>query len=474
MFGFRSLFFKIFISFWLTMALIIGALNLMFRLSNMESLPERATKGAFGEALTLYAEQAARVYELEGSKGLSDLARRSARESTSEIYLFDANGKPLGSQPPEIVMNVVRDVVKNGPPERPLPLFVPGVARSVWARPVTSPDGTRFIFAARFSRPGSPPPFLSYQRIAVAILIVGLVCYLLGLYLTSPLKKLQSTVKSFAEGNLNVRVSPELGNRGDELADLGREFDHMAERIEALISSQKRLLADISHELRSPLARLSVALELARKNIVDGRPAPALDRIEQESDRMNQLVGQLLTLTRLESGAERVPPETVSLEDLLQQVIDDADFEAKSVGKRVHAIHMDQCRVKGSSELLRSAVENVIRNAIRYTSEGTAVEVSLNWRLDTAVLTVRDHGPGVPEEELKHIFEPFYRVSEARERSSGGVGLGLSIADRTVKLHGGAIRAENIGDGLLITIDLPLAASSAVQEPATEQQPISK
>jgi signal transduction histidine kinase len=474
MFGFRSLFFKIFISFWITMALIIGALNLMFRLSNMESLPERATKGAFGEALTLYAEQAARVYELEGARGLSDLARRSARESTSEIYLFDATGKPLGSQPPEIVMNVVRGVIKNGPPEPSHPLFVPGVARSVWARPVTSPDGTRYIFAARFSRPGSPPPFLSAQRIAVAILIVGLVCYLLGLYLTSPLKKLQSTVKSFAEGNLNVRVSPELGNRGDELADLGREFDHMAERIEALISSQKRLLADISHELRSPLARLSVALELARKNVVEGRPAPALDRIEQESDRMNQLVGQLLTLTRLESGAERVPPETVALEDLLQQVIDDADFEARSLGKRVHAIHMDQCRVKGSSELLRSAVENVIRNAIRYTAEGSAVEVSLNWRLDTAILTVRDYGPGVPAEELKHIFEPFYRVSEARERASGGVGLGLSIADRTVKLHGGTIRAENLGDGLLITIDLPLAPSSAVPEPSTEQQPISK
>jgi two-component system sensor histidine kinase CpxA len=296
----------------------------------------------------------------------------------------------------------------------------------------------------------------------------------LGLYLTSPLKKLQSTVKSFAEGNLNVRVSPELGNRGDELADLGREFDHMAERIEALISSQKRLLADISHELRSPLARLSVALELARKNVVDGRPTPALDRIEQESDRMNQLVGQLLTLTRLESGAERVPPETVALEDLLQQVIDDADFEAKSLGKRVHPIHMDQCRVKGSSELLRSAVENVIRNAIRYTAEGTAVEVSLNWRLDTAVLTVRDHGPGVPEEDLKHIFEPFYRVSEARERSSGGVGLGLSIADRTVKLHGGVIRAENRSDGLLITLDLPLAPSLPVQEPAAEQPAISK
>jgi signal transduction histidine kinase len=475
LFSFRSLFFKIFISFWLTMALIIGALNLMFRISNMESLPERAIKGPVGEALTLYAEEAVRVYEREGERGFADLAHRSARESTSEIFLFDEDGTPIGSQPPENVKKVVRDVVKNGAPQRqPLPLFVPGVARSVWARPVSSPSGKRYIFASRFSRANSPSPFLSPQRIAVSILIVGVVCYLLGLYLTSPLKKLQSTVKAFAEGNLDARVSPELGNRGDELADLGREFDHMAERIQALISSEKRLLADISHELRSPLARLSVALELARKN-VDGRAVPALDRIEQESERVNQLVGQLLTITRLESGAERVPPEIVHLEDLLEQVVDDADFEAKSVHKRVKTIQLDQCRIKGSSDLLRSAVENVIRNAIRYTAEGTAVEVSLRWSLDMAVLTVRDHGPGVPAVELKHIFEPFYRVSEARERSSGGVGLGLSIADRTVKLHGGTIRAENLADGLLVTLELPLAPSAKQNaEAAKEQQPVSK
>jgi two-component system sensor histidine kinase CpxA len=289
---------------------------------------------------------------------------------------------------------------------------------------------------------------------------VGLVCYLLALYLTSPVKKLQATVKNFAEGNLAARVSPELGNRRDELADLGREFDHMAERISSLISSQKRLLADISHELRSPLARLSIALELARKNS-NGKAAGPLDRIEQESERVNQLVGQLLTLTRLESGAEHVPPETVVLEDLVQQIIDDANFEAKPLNREVKAVQLDHCRVQGSSELLRSAIENVIRNAIRYTGEGTAVEVFLIWRLNTAVLRVRDYGPGVPESELQHIFEPFYRVSEARERASGGTGLGLSIADRTIKLHRGTIRAENAKNGLIVTMELPLAAVTA-------------
>jgi two-component system sensor histidine kinase CpxA len=246
----------------------------------------------------------------------------------------------------------------------------------------------------------------------------------------------------------------------------------MAERIAALISSQQRLLADISHELRSPLARLTVALELARKNVSE-KGIAALDRIEMETERVNTLVGQLLALTRLESGAERVPPETVTLEDLVQQVVDDANYEAKPRHKEVKVLQLAPCRVRGSSELLRSGIENVIRNAIRYTAEGTAVEVSLTWKLDTAVLLVRDHGPGVPEAELAHIFEPFYRVGEARERSSGGVGLGLSIADRTIKLHGGSVRAENVPGGLLITIELPVSPCPTAAQPAPEKVPVS-
>jgi len=452
---FRSLFFKIFMWFWLAAAMMFGAWNLMFWISLSQLPMPEQRRGAFGESLNLYAESAVQVYDREGPAAFAQYTSRSQKESGTEIFLFDSAAKPITPTTwtaTDLAVEV-RDQQKH------VAHIVLG--RLTWGRSVEAASGRSYIFVTRLRQAVLPrPDAFSPARLVVSILIAGLVCYFLALYLTNPVKKLQSTVKAFAEGNLEARVSPQLGNRADELANLGREFDHMAERIENLISSQKRLLADISHELRSPLARLTVALELARKS-ADGRAVSALNRIEQETERVNQLVGQLLTLTKLESGSERVPPEIVVLEEIVHQVIDDADYEAKPLHKSVTASELEHCRVRGSVELLRSAVENVVRNAVRYTAEGTSVEVALHWRIDTAVLTVRDHGPGVPEAELQHIFEPFYRVSEARERASGGVGLGLSIADRTVKLHGGSIRAQNAKDGLIVTIELPLAPNAA-------------
>lgn len=464
---FRGVFFKLFISFWLMAALVIGALNLsVWVRSGSEPNPER-NRGAFGEALNLYAESAVQVYDREGPQAFEQYAARSLKEAGSEISLFDAGGDPLTSpRPSQDAASLASEI--QGTQEHLA--RVSSLGRLTWGRPVVAPSGKKYILVLRLRQPYVPRNLPALGTLA-AILLSGLISYLVALYLTSPIKKLRSTVHAFAEGNLEARVSPELGNRRDEIADLGREFDHMAEQIAALIAAQKRLLADISHELRSPLARLTVALELARRNS-GGRAATALDRIEQEAERVNKLVGQLLTITRLESGAERVPPETVALEELVQQVIDDADFEAKPLEKSVRAIELERCRVRGSSELLRSAIENIVRNAIRYTAQSTAVEVTLRWRLDTAVLTVRDHGPGVPEAELEHIFEPFYRVSEARERWSGGVGLGLSIAERTVKLHNGTIRAENVPGGLQVTIELPLAPQPAPASPQPERVPV--
>lgn len=464
---YRSLFLKIFFCFWLAAASMIGALNLMLWFSFAQDPNPERRRGALGEALNLYAESAVQVYDSEGPQAFEEYVSRSLKEAGTEIELFDGDGKTLTAPTPGEASDVAAEIKQT----QQHISHVTSTGRITWGRSVVAPSGFKYIFVTRLRQPyvfrGLPP-----WGIALSILAAGVISYLLALYLTSPVKKLKSVVQSFAEGNLDARVAPQLGSRHDELADLGREFDHMAERIAALISSQNRLLADISHELRSPLARLTVALELARKNTT-GKGIAALDRIEMESERVNTLVGQLLALTRLESGAERVPPEMVELEELVQQVIDDANYEAKPLHKEVRVLQLAPCRVRGSSELLRSGIENVVRNAIRYTAEGTAVEVSLASRLDTAVVTVRDHGPGVPEAELEHIFEPFYRVGEARERSSGGVGLGLSIADRTVKLHGGSIRAENVGGGLLITIELPVLTSPAVVQPATEKVTVS-
>jgi two-component system, OmpR family, sensor histidine kinase CpxA len=463
---YRSLFWKIFLCFWLAAAAMIGALNVMLWLSFANDPNPERRRGALGEALNLYAESAVQVYDSEGPQPFEQYLRRSLQEAGTEIALFDGNGKPLTAEVSPEVASAAVEIQQ----QQQHVSHISALGRLTWGRPVVAPSGKTYIFVSRLRQPYVPRG-LPRLGIALSILAAGLISYLLALYLTSPVKKLITVVQSFAEGNLDARVTPQMGNRRDELADLGREFDHMAERIAALISSQKRLLADISHELRSPLARLTVALELARNN-TNSKGMVALDRIELESERVNKLVGQLLALTRLESGAERVPPEMVALEELVQQVVDDASYEAHPQNKEVKILQLDACRMRGSVELLRSGIENVIRNAIRYTAAGSAVEVSLAARLDTALITVRDHGPGVPEAELGHIFEPFYRVSEARERSSGGVGLGLSIAERTVKLHGGTIRAANAQDGLLITIELPLSSTPAVVQQVAEKQPV--
>jgi two-component system sensor histidine kinase CpxA len=262
-----------------------------------------------------------------------------------------------------------------------------------------------------------------------------------------------------------------------------RDFDRMAERLESLVNAQSRLLTDISHELRSPLARLNVALELARQR--SGTEAhTALDRIDRESNRLNELIQKLLTIARLEAGDESIEKSPVHLQQLIQEIARDAAFEAQSRHRRVEAEVMDDCVVLGSPSLLHSAIENVVRNAIRYTDEGTTVELRLEQDVnltaaektrivDTgakkigvpegragngeAVVRVIDSGPGVPEDALDKLFRPFYRIDDARGRQTGGVGLGLAITDRAVRLHGGTIRISNRPEGgLIVEIRLPL------------------
>ena len=443
----RTLFLKIFLCFWLAAGVMIIALNLMLWVSTASEPNPEKRRGAFGEALNLYAESAVQVYDREGRAAFEQYAGRSRKEAGSEIDLFDNDGKPITGPSSPDTANVASEIQQTG--EHISHLSTLG--RLTWGRPIVGPSGKTYIFVTRLRQPYVPRQ-LPRTGIAITILISGIIAYFLGRYLTSPVKKLQSAVQSFAAGNLSARVTPELGKRRDELAALGREFDHMAERIQALIDSQKRLLADISHELRSPLARLSVALELARKNSND-KATPALDRIEKEAERLNKLVGQLLALTRLESGAEKIAPDTVLLEELVQQIIDDASYEAKPQNKEVIAKSLEACRVIGSPELLRSGIENVIRNAVRYTPGGGTVEVSLRWKLDTAELTVTDQGPGVPAEQHSLIFEKFGRAKGNRP----GTGLGLFIARSIAEAHGGTLNIRSQpGQGATFVLELPV------------------
>ena len=227
----------------------------------------------------------------------------------------------------------------------------------------------------------------------------------------------------------------------------------MAERIESLITSQQRLTQDISHELRSPLARMNVALEIAKQKSNPGSE-PMLARIETESTRLNEMISRILMLAKLESGADDYEQRRIDLSEIVKDVAADADFEAQAKGKVVQVSSAEKCVVMGSENLLRSAIENVLRNAVRYTADRTVVDVSLSSGNGRAVLRVSDHGGGVPEAELANLFRPFYRVGEDRTRKTGGIGLGLAIAERAVKAHKGKITASNVNGGLQVEINL--------------------
>src|SRR5262249_17313167 len=265
-----------------------------------------------------------------------------------------------------------------------------------------------------------------------------------------------------ASGRLETRVDPGVRNRYDEIGALGRNFDRMAEQIEALVNSQRDLLGDVSHELRSPLARLTVALGLLQH----APPAEVNEyasRIGIEAERLDKMIGQLLTLTRIDSGVEFTRRETFDLTNLVQEVVADGDFEARAREREVKIVQADSCTMSGFPEMLRSAIENVVRNAIRYAPSATAVEVSLDRvkadNRESAVLRIREHGQAVSPRLLTEIFKPFHRATSDGNANGQGAGLGLAIAERVVRRHDGTIRAYNASNGgLVVEIALPIVA----------------
>ncbi len=436
------LFWKVFLGFWLTTAVIIVATTVV-----VSMLVERSDVGRFlarEEArLETSAVTAQVLLSQDGPAALRAWLREQNSPGRTPLWLVDDNG---------------RDVLgRHMPP--PLRRALRLGSRAVLTANVNAPDGTVFRLVAPppwpQDRPSGRPGILGIG-LPIAIVISGFVCWALARYLARPVYHLQRATRRLAAGELSVRVGPAMGRRRDEIADLGTDFDRMATRLQELLDAQQRLLRDVSHELRTPLARLHVALGLARQR-GDGIDAE-LDRVELEAKRLDELIGELLAVMRLQSGADTPTSQPVKLRPLLSEVVEDAKLEADERPCRLELTAKTSPEIAGDRELLRRAVENVVRNAIRHTAPNTVVTVTLDGP-DPAKVTIRDHGPGVPDLDLPTVFEPFFRVESARDRTSGGHGLGLAIAQQAIRAHGGEIVAVNVPDGgLQVEIRLPVAA----------------
>jgi two-component system sensor histidine kinase CpxA len=447
-----SLFLKIFLWFWLAMALIVGVVLLVNWSTQSEPLA-RQWQTFIGESMNVNSQTAIQIYENEGARGLEEyLERLNSRQRVNAVAMFDDQKKRIaGNLDLAGTKDLFERTMKSDEPE-----FLRETDKVFAAMRVKLSDGKVLLYAIEVKR-FQAPPFLTNRlllQILAVVLTAGLVCYALASYLSSPIRKLRIATRQLSEGDLSVRVAPKIRNRRDDLSLLASDFDEMAERIETLINSEKRLTRDISHELRSPLARMKVALELVRSK-APKEAQPMLDRIDSESDRLNDLIAQILTLSKLETGSGEFDRGELNLGRLVESLAADAEFEAAAKNRRVKIEGLEDIRIKGNEQLIRRAVDNVLRNAVNYTADGSEVLISMQSEGNEAVITIEDKGPGVPDGDLEKLFRPFYRIEEARDRKSGGTGLGLAIAERAVNSHKGSILAENTGDGLRVTIRLP-------------------
>jgi signal transduction histidine kinase len=444
----KSLFLRLLTFMWLAMTLLVGAFALIHAWAFPPEAGEQRQKLSARGAETR-GENALYCLRLSLEHCDAVLSRRDPRDT--QLALYHDGQLVLGqaiAEGPELVRAALASVDGNafrvGETELTAvvldrdPRYVVVAEGPVWSR--------WFFFLL--------PDTLPYRLLAI-VLVTGLVSVLLARYLSRPIARLRLATQRMAAGDLSVRVSGQLAQADSETQALGRDLDAMAERIAASIESERRLRRDMSHELRSPLTRLNIALELIRRRSPE-ELAPAFERIERDTARLDALIGELLQLHHLEAETG-FHGEPVDLAALTRQIVDDAAIEAAQRGGHVRATLQPGLPMRGNRELLRRAIENVVRNAVRFTDDGTDVEVTLARQSQGVSLSVRDHGPGVPAEALERIFKPFYRVAGDRARNTGGTGLGLAITERAVSLHGGQVHALNHPEhGLVVTIDLPL------------------
>ncbi len=453
---------RILLSLWGAMIVIVlGAVGLTWLV-----LLEHGDE--IGRAPAHLAHEATQALSDDGEQGLRGwLVHVMAEHRDVHIFVVGPDGRELLGRPlpPRVAWLAGHRIEEqqarseSPPPPPPSPL----AARLLPPRPVpvlVSANGAEYMLIV-VPHHGMFTPFEQpWARLAfllLAISVTGIASLWLTRSVSRPVAALGAATRELATGNLAARVAAPVSSRRDELGALARDFDAMAGRLQEQVDAKERLLQDISHELRSPLARMRVALGLARQS--GASTGLQLDRIEQEAERLNALIGQLLTLSRLGVDGVRLAADPVDLGDLIDTIARDAAFEGQARGIRVAwQPPAAAVTVRGDPSLLASAIENVVRNALRYTPERSTLSLAIAPLGPSRVaVTVEDEGPGVPEAELKQIFAPFHRVAESRGRDSGGDGLGLAITDRVLHAHEGSARAENRpGGGLRVTLELPV------------------
>jgi two-component system sensor histidine kinase CpxA len=448
------LFLKIFLWYWLTAWAMIAIVLLGSRLTGMRQI---SAPNMYATVAPILVAEAVKTYESGGPEAFARFSQSNGHQNERQLFLLDGFYKDVLSRPLSDDGLRVAHAAKNGQ----LIIFRAHIA----AYKFVSSSGRPYILMLFLrSDLGQIRDVLLGEGLPFSIsliLLVTLLCLGLAYHIASPIHSIQSTARRVAQGDLKARVPSFVSRRFDELAALAKDFDSMVHRLDSLIQTQKKLLNSVSHELRSPLARINLSLALLRTRF-SGDSDDLFERLDRDVERIDLLMGQLLTLSRLEAGFSSAEREDVDFAQLVEEVAADGNFEAQALGKSVSLQTVGSIVLPDADpHALRSACENIIRNAVRFTPPGGDVQIVLEIDRSAAeplaLLSVRDHGPGVPEDSLQAIFQPFYRINGDADATRGN-GLGLAIASEAIRLHGGTIRAQNLQPtGLEIIIQLPVA-----------------
>ena len=431
------LFWKIFLSFWLAM-ILVGLATAIFsaKIATQRSAHQRDYN--YVKTVTLAAKL---MLEKGQQEQFNRWAEHLQQRHLLQLYLVRDDAAAIEKQP------------------WPMSAAAFKQQKFIISEPFVNNQGEHYRIIAKLPLIAILPFNFSMRiflfRFVLFMLVGGVIAYFLSLYLIKPIRALQHASKRLGEGKFETRIDKKLLRRDDEIGDLAVEFDHMAERLQSIVQTQQQLLQDISHEFRSPLARIYVALEIA-KDKQAGDIVTELDRIELEINRLNQLIAGVLSFASLDATQDSLSREKIDIDDFIESIVKDANFEWQNRDKSIVFNDKLTIFVNANALLLRSAIENVIRNALRYSPSGQPVEVSLASKDKKVYITVRDYGPGVEQEKIPSLLVPFYRVDGARSAKSGGYGLGLAITHKVIKLYHGSVQINNVAPtGLQVQLVLP-------------------